>query len=270
MSRKAKGVSFKIDDRSERARRRSRTDAQRLDQVLKNLLSNAFKFTERGYVNLRIAPATERLEPENATVSTAQTASWRFRSATAASASRRTSRRRSSSHSCRRTAAPAESTAALAWGWRSAASWRACSAARSEWKVRKAAGARSPCSCRKVIAAVAEREMARIAAGSRRTGSKHNGEDAAPSRRWSSRSPTIGRSSLPGRKSDPDHRGRSRFRAVAARCRPSTRIQRRGHAAGESRSGAWCARFAPSAITLDLSLPDVDGWQMLRPAEIRS
>ena len=35
------------------------TDAQRLEQVLKNLLSNAFKFTERGYVNLRIAPATE-------------------------------------------------------------------------------------------------------------------------------------------------------------------------------------------------------------------
>src|SRR6266478_5300341 len=33
------------------------TDAQRMDQVLKNLLSNAFKFTERGYVRLRIAPA---------------------------------------------------------------------------------------------------------------------------------------------------------------------------------------------------------------------
>jgi HAMP domain-containing protein/signal transduction histidine kinase/CheY-like chemotaxis protein len=35
------------------------TDAQRLDQVLKNLLSNAFKFTERGFVNLRVARATE-------------------------------------------------------------------------------------------------------------------------------------------------------------------------------------------------------------------
>jgi len=33
------------------------TDAKRLQQVLKKLLSNAFKFTERGRVNLRICPA---------------------------------------------------------------------------------------------------------------------------------------------------------------------------------------------------------------------
>src|SRR5262249_21345995 len=33
------------------------TDAQRLDQVLKNLLSNAFKFTERGHVKLRVIRA---------------------------------------------------------------------------------------------------------------------------------------------------------------------------------------------------------------------
>jgi signal transduction histidine kinase/CheY-like chemotaxis protein/HAMP domain-containing protein len=35
------------------------TDAKRLQQVIKNLLSNAFKFTERGRVSLRIETATE-------------------------------------------------------------------------------------------------------------------------------------------------------------------------------------------------------------------
>ncbi|MFL6589080.1 MAG: response regulator, partial [Chthoniobacterales bacterium] len=67
-----KGVSFKIDI-DPRVPEAVRTDSQRLDQVLKNLLSNAFKFTERGYVNLRVAPVESGWAPENQSLNRAGT-----------------------------------------------------------------------------------------------------------------------------------------------------------------------------------------------------
>ena len=66
-----KGVSFNIEV-DPRVPRAVQTDAQRLDQVLKNLLSNAFKFTERGYVNLRLAPANGGWSPDNQSLNRAE------------------------------------------------------------------------------------------------------------------------------------------------------------------------------------------------------
>src|SRR5205823_3169003 len=48
------------------------TDAQRLDQVLKNLLSNAFKFTERGHVTLRVTPAAGGWSADQASLNRAK------------------------------------------------------------------------------------------------------------------------------------------------------------------------------------------------------
>jgi signal transduction histidine kinase/HAMP domain-containing protein len=57
-----KGLDFAV--RIERAPASIVTDAQRLQQVLKNLLANAFKFTDRGSVELRISPAPDSIRFE--------------------------------------------------------------------------------------------------------------------------------------------------------------------------------------------------------------
>jgi signal transduction histidine kinase/HAMP domain-containing protein/CheY-like chemotaxis protein len=49
------------------------TDAKRLQQILKNLLSNAFKFTERGGVSFRIEPVEEGWSHDNDSLNRART-----------------------------------------------------------------------------------------------------------------------------------------------------------------------------------------------------
>jgi HAMP domain-containing protein/signal transduction histidine kinase/DNA-binding response OmpR family regulator len=60
----AKNLSFKIDMDAELPANMF-TDSQRLEQVIRNLLSNAFKFTERGQVVLNMAQVTEGWNRDN-------------------------------------------------------------------------------------------------------------------------------------------------------------------------------------------------------------
>src|SRR6185369_10801722 len=60
----AKGLDFRIEMDPELPANIF-TDSQRLEQVIRNLLSNAFKFTESGSVVLNIAPVTEGWNPEH-------------------------------------------------------------------------------------------------------------------------------------------------------------------------------------------------------------
>src|SRR6202000_3567005 len=51
--------------------RSSVTDSKRLQQVLKNLLSNAFKFTAEGGVSMKVAAAVGGWSPEHPVLNTA-------------------------------------------------------------------------------------------------------------------------------------------------------------------------------------------------------
>jgi HAMP domain-containing protein/CheY-like chemotaxis protein/signal transduction histidine kinase len=63
-------LAFEVDADAHLARSLV-TDSKRLQQVLKNLLSNAFKFTEHGGIRLSVAPATRGWTPHHPILSSA-------------------------------------------------------------------------------------------------------------------------------------------------------------------------------------------------------
>ena len=140
-------LAFEVDADSHLARSLV-TDSKRLQQVLKNLLSNAFKFTEQGGVRLSVSAVTSGWTPHHPILSSAA-GSLPSKSPTPASASLPKSRESSSRPSSRRTPAPAASTAAPVSVSPSAANSPACSAARFSCAARRARAAPSRSICRR-------------------------------------------------------------------------------------------------------------------------
>jgi hypothetical protein len=130
--------------------RSMQTDAKRLQQILKNLLSNAFKFTERGKVELRMEHVTDGWSPDNESLNRAKSV-IAFSVIDTGIGIPPEKQQIIFEAFQQAMARPAASTAARVSAWRSAASWLGCSAARSSSAARPVWAARLRCTCPSLI-----------------------------------------------------------------------------------------------------------------------
>ena len=236
------------------------TDEQRLQQVLRNLLSNAFKFTDKGRVELHVARGRAGRRVRQRPPGGRRRGGVR-RHRHRGSGSTRTSSGSSSRRSSRPTARPAAATAAPASACRSAARSPACSAARSRRRARSARAARSRSTSRASTGRPSGRRPPACARSPHRAESRPARAGRADERGRARRDPRRPRRDQPGRGRLPRHRrgpaggphaarGRARGRASSASCRCATTRASRSRATGRPTRSCWapgCPRSSSSS-----------------------
>ena len=118
---KDKGIDFVIDVQKDTIAA-LKTDKLRLEQVLRNLVSNALKFTKQGFVKLQIAStdSTFSFAVQDTGIGIPQKNMKLFLK-----------------HSSRQMVLPKDNSGEPGWGYLSAVSWQNCWAVKLHYKVKK-------------------------------------------------------------------------------------------------------------------------------------